>query len=251
MDFVFNPATRCYTINSLSLSTPPYIDKLAGICCELLLAFEELIYFREKINVDPISYFTRSSKLQSVCPITDPVDACASHRDASLTSLNSLHSSPSQSMNYRTGDTPNSSLTDTQFPSNCSAEMNQSHSYSTTKDSHESVSYRRGSDEIFKSQAFNKPRDFHEVNKPPPSPMQNEFVPNAFRGLEESNLYSIPDNINDEPAGNFRRNGRLTHSVMLPKGNTSFDLAYKPCPKCNKSNPISYNVCYWCTFYIH
>ena len=257
MDFVFNYTTQCYTINSLSLVTPQYTDKLAGICCELLLAFEELISFRDK-NIDPISYFQskyQACEFSTVCPITDAIDLCASHRDASLSSQASVHSSPSQSMNYqhRTIDTPSSSLSDTPFLSNCSGEVLQSHTYSTHEGAqHESVLDRRATIEPFRSQAFNSSMDIHQTipqvqtpNKPSPS----EFVTSAFRDLEESNLYSIPDSVNDKAT--YRSSYRPTQSVMLPKVDSSFVAHYRPCPNCNKSNPINSQVCNWCRMLTH
>ena len=253
MDFVFNHSTQCYTINYHNLPAPQYIDKLAGICCELLLAFEELTYFRDKKNIDPISYFVRqvshSGELQSVCPITDLIDSCALHRDASISSQSSFHSSPNQSINYQHRDTPNSSLSDTPY---CSGETFQPQTNTTHKDlhendPHESILYRRGS-EVLRCQAFNNSsKDLHGaiplVQTPIKSPpKQDLFVTAAFdRGFEESNLYSISDSVNDH----------LLQSVMLPKVDSSFDVQYKPCPNCNKANPISYHVCNWCRKNMH
>ncbi|KAI6647137.1 hypothetical protein LOD99_8873 [Oopsacas minuta] len=239
IDYQYNHTTQFYTIDQHLLSTPQYLHKLASICCELLLAVEELRYFQENTDLnrlDLLTYFSPPPLVHdfeinaSVCPIT-ALDVCASGRDASLLSQNSdSFGSPIQSLNYQRSkaklysdnDTPNSSVSDTQYnsrTSNCSGDILQS-------------------------------RDRYDVVEPAPTVTQDKFTSTAFNLIEDTNLYSISDPGNNDMAKQDRGNPRGLLQNPPRKVDSSPSIGCKICPKCNKETSISYLACEWCRAYV-
>ena len=261
MDFNFNQSTKLFNVNLNSLSSAQYIRKLGAICCELLLASEELLYFKEiskEKYIDSIAYF--SPKLlefidnPSICPITDAVDFCASSRDASFpttqsSSLDNTYSSATISVssqyytptgrNYE-NDTPNSSLSDTQYHSrisNCSDEAFQSRNSESNSDIHESV-----------------------------KPVINEknFISRAFQYGASEEFFSLNERINDRKedftstyhegtsvasvGANDYHYPRLSQHVNLAASVTPVRVTI--CPQCKREVDSRYQVCPSCRLYL-
>ena len=252
MDFHYNHSTKLYTVNPHALPTPQYMDRLAAICNELLLAIEELHYFEEiskEKYIDPLFYFS-PPKLQeldspTICPITDAVDFCASSRDASLlsrhnSSIEVRNSSPNQSISsqcYQAGrgnsenDTPNSSLSDTQY--------------------HSKVS--NCSDEIFQSRTFEANTDLYESVKAPIVNNESKFCSRAFQLDAGTDFFSLNERVNDKTEEPFARGNRGSIS-NYPDPSQSVNLGtsvrVKICPKCNRETISYYQACQWCRYFI-
>ena len=259
MEFNYNHSTKLYTVNSHSLPTSQYMDKLAAICCELLLASEDLLYFQEITKqkyIDPLLYFS-PPLLQdflenpSICPITDAVDFCASNRDAILlsrhnSSFDSTYYSPTQSVSsqsYQPGgrnsenDTPNSSLSDTQYHSRIS----------------------NCSDELFQSRISESNSDLHESVKPPIVSKEPKFISRAFQHGAGNEFFSLNERVNDnnedlsstyqDSNSVVSRDGSNDH-LLSQSVNIGTGERVRMCPQCKREIDSRSQVCQSCRLYI-